>query len=84
MLRDDMHEIGDDPNNPTIGVQLVGVDVDAIIEQARAVDNVGNRQQKVREILFEEIAVTEQQELFYKRDVDWRGTRRSTLGVTRP
>jgi hypothetical protein len=52
-----------DDANPTVSLQLTGVDTESIIEQARNIDNAGNRQRKVREILFHELGVTDSDEL---------------------
>ena len=70
-------KLGGDPQNPIISVQLSGVNVDPIIDAAGAADNPGNRQQKVRELLFEELKVDIAQGLFQTREVVWRGTPRA-------
>ena len=66
-----------DDANPTVSLQLTGVDTESIIEQARNIDNAGNRQRKVREILFHELGVTDSDELFPVHEFEWRGTARS-------
>jgi hypothetical protein len=66
-----------DDANPTVSLQLTGVDTESIIEQARNIDNPGNRQRKVREILFHELGVTDSDELFPVHEFEWRGTTRS-------
>ena len=43
--------------NPTISVQLSGVDTESIISQAAREDNHGNRIRRVRQMLFEQIGV---------------------------
>ena len=62
--------------NPTASLQLTGVDTESIIEQARNIDNAGNRQRKVRELLFHELGVTDSEELFPVHEFEWRGTAR--------
>ena len=42
-------------NNPTISIQLSGVDTEGIISQASREDNQGNRIRRVRQMLFEQI-----------------------------
>ncbi len=49
--------IGEEATNPTISVQLSGVDTDTIIEQARREDNAGNRIRRVRQMLFEQLGI---------------------------
>ncbi|MEO5354353.1 MAG: DUF6079 family protein [Magnetococcus sp. XQGC-1] len=70
-------KIGDEPTNPTLSVQLTGVDIETILEKARGVDNPGSRAKKIREILFAALGIPESDSLF---DVEvnhtWRGTSR--------
>ena len=63
-------------SQPTIQLQLSGVDIQSIIDQAEAVDNHGNRIRKLKEMLFAEFGVESQQELFARKDFRWRGTDR--------
>lgn len=81
-------KISDDPN-PTIGVQLSGVDTESIIEQARINDNDGNRRRLVREMVFDAFGIRDDNQLFVEHEWLWRGTRRrvevlfqSLLGIT--
>lgn len=46
-----------DETNPTISLQLSGVDTETIIEQARGIDSRGNRIQLIREMIFEQLGV---------------------------
>lgn len=68
--------ISDDPHNPTIAIKLVGVDTGPILDHAKAVDNFGNRVQKIRDLLFAEFGVEDDRSLSYRRVVSWRGTKR--------
>ncbi|MBK1724011.1 DUF6079 family protein [Thiocystis violacea] len=68
-------KISDDPN-PTIGVQLSGVDTESIIEQARINDNDGNRRRLVREMVFDAFGIRDDNQLFVEHEWLWRGTRR--------
>lgn len=64
--------------NPTISVQLSGVDTASIIEQARqTVDNQGNRIRRIRQMLFEQLGVAGEGEFEQFHDFSWRNTKRS-------
>ncbi|MDH3603657.1 MAG: hypothetical protein OEU26_28945 [Candidatus Tectomicrobia bacterium] len=63
--------------NPTISVQLTGVDTETIIEQARREDNSGNRMRRVREMLFEQLGISGEEEIEPRYDWLWRNTRRT-------
>lgn len=71
-------KIGDEPANPTLSVQLSGVDIETILEKARGVDNPGSRAKKIREILFHAIGIQDS-ELQYEVEFQqvWRGTNRT-------
>jgi hypothetical protein len=69
-------KIGDESNNPTISIQLTGVDTESIIQQAQAVDNTGNRIRKIKEILFKELGIDQQDALLLNHDFKWRATNR--------
>lgn len=70
--------IGDDPRNPTIHVQLLGVDTDAILERVAGNDNMGARRRLLQSKLFELMGISEptQGELVQKYALTWRGTTR--------
>jgi hypothetical protein len=71
-------KIGDEPaNNPSISVQLTGVDTESIVVQAQAEDNQGNRIRKIKEILFEQLGVEQKDFLLLNHDFLWRATKRS-------
>ena len=70
-------KIGDESSNPTISIQLTGVDTEAIIQQAQPEDNSGNRVRKIKEILFNQLGIDQQDDLFLRHDFTWRATRRS-------
>ena len=69
--------LSDDPVNPTVSIQISGVDTDSIVEKARVYDNPGNRQYKLRQILFKAMGVPEQDEMYISHAFLWRGSRRS-------
>ncbi|MBF0108908.1 MAG: phage resistance protein [Magnetococcales bacterium] len=71
-------KIGDEPTNPTLSVQLTGVDIETILEKARGVDNPGSRAKKIREILFAALGISDSDALFGVEVVHtWRGTSRA-------
>jgi hypothetical protein len=70
-------KIGDESANPSISVQLTGVDVESIIEQARREDNQGNRIRRVRQMLFEQLGIEDREDFSPTHDFFWRGTKRA-------
>jgi hypothetical protein len=69
--------LSDDPINPTVSIQLSGVETESIIEAARVYDNPGNRQFKIRGMLFKSLDIPEQDEMFITHTFWWRGSKRS-------
>lgn len=69
--------LSDDPINPTVAIQLSGVETESIIEAARSYDNPGNRQQKIKLILFSSLGIPEQDDMFITHAFWWRGSKRS-------
>ncbi|MFW6333519.1 MAG: phage resistance protein, partial [Thermodesulfobacteriota bacterium] len=63
--------------NPTISIQLTGVDTESIIDQARREDNPGNRIRYIRETLFEQMGIQNKDEFFLEHAFTWRNTRRT-------
>ncbi len=63
--------------NPTISVQLTGVDLDAILAKAQREDNAGNRIRRVRHLLFEQLGIAQADEFFQQHDFLWRNTQRT-------
>jgi Family of unknown function (DUF6079) len=66
-----------DRTNPTVSIQLAGVDTEGIIESAKTFDNIGTRQFKIRQMLFKSLNIPEQDEMFMSHSFLWRGSRRS-------
>lgn len=64
-------------SNPTISVQLSGVDTESIIEQARREDNQGNRIRRVRQMLFEQLGIQGEGEFEQFHEFWWRNTKRN-------
>ncbi len=69
--------VGEEPTNPTVSIQLSGVDTEGILEAARVYDNPGNRQFQIRQMLFKSLGIPEQDEMFITHEFLWRGSRRS-------
>lgn len=79
-LRDWAGEIGElkisDDNNPTVSLQVTGVDIEPVVQAARMLDNTGNRLRKLRELLFEQLGLKDDGGLFAQHMCLWRGTQR--------
>ncbi len=69
-------KIGDEEGNPTVSVQLAGVDTDSLVNQAATEDNAGNRIRKVKELVYEMMGLKLADDLWITHDFIWRGTRR--------
>ena len=66
-----------DATNPTVSLQLVGVDTDQIIQSARAYDRPGERQLKIRKMLLASFDIIDKDDsLFFAHQFQWRGTKR--------
>ena len=72
-------KLSDDPTNPTVSIQLSGIDLDAIIERARHNDTDGERRRLVRDLLLGEfgIALGATETLTIPYAFTWRGSKRS-------
>jgi hypothetical protein len=68
--------IGDE-TNPTISIQLSGVDTDTILKQAEREDNRGNRLRLIRAMLFGQFGIKGEDELEQYYEFDWKNTKRS-------
>lgn len=68
--------IGDE-TNPTISVQLSGVDTETIIKQAEGEDNQGNRIRRIRHMLFEQLSIDGDGEFEQYHEFLWRNTKRT-------
>lgn len=69
-------KIGDDATNPTISIQLTGVDTETILAAAQHEDNPGNQMRMVREILFNELGIENADLMFLSHKFLWRNTHR--------
>ncbi len=79
-IRDWAGEIGEikltDDANPVISLQITGVDIEPILRAAESFDNMGNRRRKIRELLFEQLQIPNEDGLFANVAFNWRGTKR--------
>ncbi len=79
-LRDWAGEVGEikvsDDNNPLVSIQVTGVDLEPILRAAEVNDNDGNRRRKIRDMLFEQLGISDDGSLFTRYAFQWRGTRR--------
>ena len=66
-----------DAANPTVSMELEGVDTESLIDAAKVFDNPGNRQSRLRGMLFQSLGIPDQDEMFIGHNFVWRGSRRS-------
>lgn len=66
-------------SNPSISVQLSGVDTEGIIKQAEREDNQGNRIRRVRQMLFEQLGISGEDEFQQHHDFTWKNTNRTCI-----
>ena len=66
-------------SNPSISVQLSGVDTEGIIKQAEREDNQGNRIRRVRQMLFEQLGIAGEDEFQQYHEFMWKNTSRSCV-----
>jgi hypothetical protein len=69
--------VGEEPTNPTVSLQLSGVDTESIIASAKTFDNITTRQFKIRQVLFRSLGIREEDEMFISHSFVWRGSKRS-------
>lgn len=63
-------------SDPTISIDIGGVDLDPILEQHKDADNTGARQRIIRDALFSALGLDPKGEWGQASEVEWRGTRR--------
>lgn len=69
-----IHRSGD--RDPIVILQLSGVDAESVVAQVQSEDNRGNRMRLVRHLLFEAMGIDDDDQLFHRRELRWKGTRR--------
>ncbi|HZR52088.1 MAG TPA: phage resistance protein [Streptosporangiaceae bacterium] len=79
-LRDLARKFGEfrvsDDEDPRVDLALIGIDTDGILRQARYVDDSAARRREIRDLLWEEMDVTDSGELVTAIGIVWRGTTR--------
>lgn len=71
-------QISNEAGNPLISMQLSGVDVEGVLENARSIDNFGNRVRTVKDMLFGDIGIDTVTTTVLAPEYSWlwRGTSR--------
>ena len=69
--------IAGDGANPTVTLQLTGIDTQSIIDRAKVEDNPGNRLRKLRELILGALGIADEGLLFPEHRFKWRGTARA-------
>ncbi|MGM8930219.1 phage resistance protein [Salinicola halophyticus] len=67
-------KIGEDSSNPTIAVQISGVDTESILEEAQIHDSEGSRRKMIKDLVFEAFGIHDDGQLFIEHRWLWRGT----------
>ena len=73
--------IGEEMTNPSISIQLSGVDTDTILKQAEREDNRGNRVRLIRDMVFAQLKIQGEDQLEQHHEFIWRNTKRSCVVV---
>lgn len=73
--------IGEEASNPSISVQLSGVDTQSILDQAEREDNLGNRVRLIREMVYSQLDIQEKDQLERDHEFAWKNTKRSCVIV---
>lgn len=71
--------IGEERQNPSISIQLSGVDVEGVIRQAAREDNHGNRIRRVRKMIFEQVGIKDEGQFEHIYEFDWKNTKRACV-----
>ena len=72
-------KISDDTASPTVSLQIVGVDTESILENAKALDSKGYRIGKIRQLVYEGLGIASEVQdwLPQPHEILWRGSRRA-------
>ena len=73
--------IGEETSNPSISVQLSGVDTETILQQATREDNRGNRVRLIRDLVFTQLEIQGEGAIEEHYDFVWKNTKRSCVVV---
>lgn len=67
-------KVSEKSSNPTIGIQIAGVDTESILEQAQIHDSDGSRRKMIKDLVFEAFGIHDDGQLFIEHRWLWRGT----------
>ncbi|NEQ32659.1 MAG: phage resistance protein [Leptolyngbya sp. SIO4C5] len=73
--------IGDEMRNPSISVQLSGVDTDTILKQAEREDNRGNRLRLIRDMVYSQLEIQGEDQFEQYHDLIWKNTKRACVVI---
>jgi hypothetical protein len=73
--------IGEEMRNPSISVQLSGVDTDTILKQAEREDNRGNRIRLIRDMVYTQLDIAGQDQFEQYHEFIWKNTKRSCVVI---
>ncbi|WP_017326151.1 hypothetical protein [Synechococcus sp. PCC 7336] len=73
--------IGEELSNPSISVQLSGVDTDTILKQAEREDNRGNRVRLVRDLVYAQLNIQGESQFEQYHEFTWKHTKRSCVAI---
>jgi hypothetical protein len=69
-------KISEGATQPTVSIQLTGVDVDGILAKADTQDNFGNRIRLLKAMMFDQLGISASDELWTEHRFRWNGTER--------
>lgn len=73
--------IGQEMTNPSISVQLSGVDTEAILRQAEREDNRGNRIRLIRDMVYTQLKIQGEDQFEQEHKFTWKNTKRSCVVI---
>lgn len=63
-------------DEPVVSMELIGVDVDVVLQQAHGFDNAAGRRAMVKRLLWAEMGIEESGQYVDRADAVWRGSKR--------
>lgn len=63
-------------DEPVVSMELIGVDVDVVLQQAHGFDNAAGRRAMVKRLLWAEMGIDESGQYVDRADTVWRGSKR--------
>ena len=73
--------IGEDMSNPSISVQLSGVDTETILKKAEREDNRSNRIRLIRDMVYAQFELEEQDQFEQPYEFIWKNTKRECVVI---